>query len=47
MSDTRNDPEFQEMLAYRQKSLSASIKITTWLIALVAIVLLGMFFFLA
>lgn len=46
MSDTRNDPDFIAMRETRERSFAAALKITTRLIVLLAVLLLGMFFFL-
>jgi len=46
MSDTRTDADFVRMLEERKRSYSSAISITTKIIIVLAIILLGMFFFL-
>lgn len=46
MINTRNDPDFNQMLKDRETSFASSLTITTRLIVLMVILLLGMFFFL-
>ncbi len=46
MSDTRTDADFTQMLEERERSYSSAISISTKIIIVLAIILLGMFFFL-
>ena len=46
MSETRTDADFISMLEERKRSYSSALSISTKLIVLVAIILIGMFIFL-